>query len=140
MWKVDDRFRAEIEPGRRWIEVGVASCDSGNAASLSVRHHVRGREGGFDPLTRLASSLRSSLMRWWMSCATTCSTAEQPPSVHADKDAAELMRAEHPERGKRRRQSEQHPLLRSATPMAARVAGVFQLDEREIRRGSDGEA
>ncbi len=47
--EADDRFRVEVEPGRRWIEVGVAGWDSGNGASLSVRHHVRGREGGFDP-------------------------------------------------------------------------------------------
>ena len=47
--EVDDRFRVEVEPGRRWIEAGVASWDDGDGSSLSVRHHVRKPEGGFDP-------------------------------------------------------------------------------------------
>lgn len=45
----DEHFTVEVEPGQRWIEVGVASWDGGDGSSLSVRHHVRKREGGFDP-------------------------------------------------------------------------------------------
>ena len=47
--EADDRFTVEIEPGRRWIEAGVASWDPGDRSALSVRHHVLKPDGGFDP-------------------------------------------------------------------------------------------
>jgi hypothetical protein len=47
--EADDRFTVEAESGQRRIEVGVASWDGGDGSSLSVRHHVRNSEGGFDP-------------------------------------------------------------------------------------------
>ncbi|MBW3537231.1 MAG: hypothetical protein KY395_05590 [Actinobacteria bacterium] len=47
--QVDERFTVKREDGRRWIEAGVASWDSGDGRSLSVRHRVRKPEGGFDP-------------------------------------------------------------------------------------------
>ena len=47
--QVDERFTVEVEPGQEWIEAGVASWDSGDGTSLSVRHHVRKPGGGFDP-------------------------------------------------------------------------------------------
>jgi hypothetical protein len=47
--EADDRFTIEVESGQRWIEVGAASWDAGDGSSLSVRHHVRNSEGGFDP-------------------------------------------------------------------------------------------
>jgi hypothetical protein len=49
--EADDRFSIEIEPGRRWIEAGVASWDPGDGACLSVRHHVLKADGGFDPIS-----------------------------------------------------------------------------------------
>ena len=47
--QVDERFTVEVAPEREWIEAGVASWDGGDGTSLSVRHHVRKPEGGFDP-------------------------------------------------------------------------------------------
>lgn len=47
--EADDRFTVEIDPGRRWIEAGIASWDTGDGSALSVRHHVLKPGGGFDP-------------------------------------------------------------------------------------------
>ena len=75
------QFRKQLEdPDKeRWLEVRVASWDGhsgGHGDCLSVRHHVRTEDGGFDP-SRQAKSRSNSWVRWSTSSVTTSRTDDR---------------------------------------------------------------